>query len=134
DGLARQWADGANPERGGPDSSYQMTGVVFAQYWVSYLPDHPLTPRIRAMVERALTWEASRVSAGGEVSAQGNTRTAGQEKARDGVVKSVAYSRVIRGFAGWGALTGDPRWTELAWRTGRYYYASPANARRPLLP
>jgi hypothetical protein len=134
DGLARQRADGVNPELGGSDSSYQMTGVVFAQYWVSYLPNHPLTPRVRAMLDRALAWEASRVSPGGAVSAQGNTRTAGQEKSRAGVVKSVAYSRVIRGFAGWGALTGDPRWTELAWRTGRYYYGNPVLAGRPLLP
>jgi hypothetical protein len=134
DGLARQRTDGVNPELGGPDSSYQMTGVVFAEYWVSYLPDHPLTPHVRLMLDRALAWEASRVSAGGVVSAQGNTRTAGQEKSRAGVVKSVAYSRVIRGFATWGALTGNSRWTELAWRTGRYYYGNPTLAGRPLLP
>ncbi len=134
DGLSRQRADGVNPELGGPDSSYQMTGVVFAEYWVSYLPDHPLTPRVQAMIEHALAWEASRVSLGGAVSARGNTRTAGQEKARDGVVKSVSYSRVIRGFATWGTLTGDPRWTELAWRTGRYYYGNPTLSVRPLLP
>ncbi|MGH2345532.1 MAG: hypothetical protein ACRDG4_09930, partial [Chloroflexota bacterium] len=134
DGLSRQQANGVNPELGGPDSSYQMTGVVFAQYWVSYLPDHPLTARIRTMIDRALTWEATRTLPSGEVTARGNTRTAGQEKARDGVVKGVAYSRVIRGFATWAALTGDPRWAELAWRTGRYYYGTPALAARPLLP
>jgi len=134
DSLARQQPDGVNPELGGSDSSYQMAGVVFAQHWVSYLPDHPLTPRIRAMIERALTWEASRVLPSGEVSTQGNTRTAGQERFRDGIIKGVAYSEVIRGFATWAALTGDPRWTELAWRTGRYYYGTPALARRPLLP
>jgi len=134
DGLSRQQPDGVNPELGGHDSSYQMTGVVFAQYWVAYLPDHPLTPRIRVMIERALAWEASRVLPSGEVSPRGNTRTAGQETARDGIPKGVAYSRVIRGFATWAALTGDPRWAELAWRTGRYYYGTPALARRPLLP
>lgn len=134
DGLSRQQANGVNPELGGHDSSYQMTGVVFAQYWVSYLPDHPLTPRLRTMIDRALTWEATRVLPSGEVTARGNTRTAGQEKARDGVIKGVAYSRVIRGFATWAALTGNPRWAELAWRTGRYYYGTPALAARPLLP
>jgi hypothetical protein len=134
DGLSRQQANGVNPELGGYDSSYQMTGVVFAQYWVSYLPNHPLTPRLRTMVDRALTWEATRVLPSGEVIARGNARTAGQEKARDGVIKGVAYSRVIRGFATWAALTNDPRWAELAWRTGRYYDGTPALAARPLLP
>jgi len=134
EGLALQRADGVNPERGGHDSSYQMTGVVFAQYWATYLPDDPLTPRVRAMIERAVRWEGTRVEPAGAVSAQGNTRTAGQEPGRDGVIKSVAYSRVIRGFATWGVMTGDARWTTLAWRIGRYYYASPALAARPLLP
>lgn len=134
DGLARQEANGVNPERGGYDSSYQMTGVVFAQYWVVYLPEHPLTPRIRTMIERALAWEATRVQSSGEVSTQGNSRTAGQETARDGIVKGVAYSRVIRGFGTWAALAGDPRWADLAWRVGRYYYGTPALAARPLLP
>jgi hypothetical protein len=133
-GLALQRPDGVNPEIGGHDSSYQMTGVVFAQHWVTNLPDDPLTPRVRAMIQRALTWEANRVLPSGEVSAQGNSRTAGQERSRAGVTKGVAYSRVIRGFAAWAALTGEPSWAELAWRTGRYYYGTPALATRPLLP
>ncbi len=134
EGVALQRADGVNPERGGYDSSYQMTGVVFAQYWAAYFPDDPLTPRVQAMIERAVHWEAGRVEPTGAVSARGNTRTAGQEPGRDGLIKTVAYSRVIRGFATWGAMTGDARWTALAWRTGRHYYTSPALAARPLLP
>ena len=134
DGLSLQRADGSNPERGGHDSSYQMTGVVFAQYWAIYLPADPLTPAVRAMIGRALNWEAIRVLPTGEVTAEGNTRTAGQERGRSGAIKGVAYSRVIRGFATWAALTGDPAWAELAWRAGRYYYASPPLAALPLLP
>jgi len=134
EGLARQRADGVNPERGGYDSSYEMTGVVFAQYWAAYFQDDPLTQRVHAMIEHALRWEATRVGPTGVVSAGGNTRTAGQEPGRDGIVKTVAYSRVIRGFATWGVLTGEAWWTALAWRTGRHYYASPALAARPLLP
>ena len=134
DGLSLQRADGSNPERGGHDSSYQMTGVVFAQYWAIYLPADPLTPAVRAMIGRALNWEAVRVLPTGEVTAVGNTRTAGQERGRGGAIKGVAYSRVIRGFATWTALIGDPAWAELAWRAGRYYYASPPLATLPLLP
>lgn len=134
EGLARQRGDGVNPERGGYDSSYQMTGVVFAQYWVAYRPHDPLTPAVRAMLARAVAWEATRVGPTGAVSTEGNTRTAGQEPGRDGVVKRVAYSRVIRGFATWGVLSGEARWTALAWRTGRYDAGSPALNKRPLLP
>jgi len=134
DGLSLQRADGSNPERGGHDSSYQMTGVVFAQYWTIYLPADPLTPAVRAMIGRALSWEATRMLPTGEVTAEGNTRTAGQERGRGGAIKGVAYSRVIRGFATWAALTGDPAWAELAWRAGRHYYATPSLAPRPLLP
>ena len=134
DGLSLQRADGSNPERGGHDSSYQMTGVVFAQYWAAYLPTDPLTPAVRAMIGRALGWEATRVLPTGEVTAEGNTRTAGQERSRSGAIKGVAYSRVIRGFASWAALTGDPAWAERAWRVGRYYYATPPLAALPLLP
>ena len=134
DGLSLQRADGSNPERGGHDSSYQMTGVVFAQYWAIYLPADPLTPAVRAMIGRALNWEALRVLPTGQVTAEGNTRTAGQERGRSGAIKGVAYSRVIRGFAAWATLTGDPAWAELAWRAGRYYYATPPLATLPLLP
>lgn len=138
DGLARQRPDGVNPERGGHDSSYQMTGVVFAEYWATYLPDDPLTPRIRAMLARALAWEAGRVQRTGAVLADGNTRTAGQERSRNGLVKGIAYSRVIRGFATWAALAAsgkeDPRWAELAWRVGHFYYSTPVLAAHPLLP
>jgi len=117
DGLSRQRSDAVNPQPGGYDSSYQMTGIVFAEHWAINLPDDPLTPRIRTMIQRGLRWEATRVLPSGEVSAEGNTRTAGQERARDGITKSVAYSRVIRG-GGWNSDPGDCRSAALVSRQG----------------
>lgn len=122
DGLSLQRPDGVNPEKGGHDSSYQMVGVVYAQRWVTYFPDDPLTPRVRAMIERAMAWQQTRILPTGEISSDGNSRTAGQEQGRAGRVKKVDYRPAIRGFAYWASVTGDRRWDAIARRIAQYYY------------
>jgi len=122
EGLSLQQENGVNPEKGGHDSSYQMVGIVFAERWVVYFPDDPLTPSVKSMIERGLTWQFSRISPDGEVLAGGNTRTAGQEKNRSDVTKTVSQRFVIRGLAYWAAATGESRWAEAAKRVVQYYY------------
>lgn len=124
EGLALQRADGVNPEKGGPDSSYQMVGVVYASRWIIYFPQDRITPRVRQMIERALDWQETRILPTGEISSEGNTRTAGQERGRSGKVKKVTYNLVIRGFAYWGAVTGNKKWDSIARRIARYYHSS----------
>lgn len=121
DGLSLQRPDGVNPEKGGNDSSYQMVGVVYAQRWVTYFPYNPLTPRVTAMINKALAWEQTRILPWGEISREGNTRTAGQERARMGKVKKVDYRSALRGFAYWASVTGDPRWAAIANKIAKYY-------------
>ncbi|MBW4615760.1 MAG: hypothetical protein KME21_21265 [Desmonostoc vinosum HA7617-LM4] len=122
DGLSSQTADGVNPERGGFDTSYQVVGVVYAQRWVTYFPNDSLTPKVVAMINKALTWEHSRVLPSGEISNEGNTRTAGQESARSGKTKAVAYNTVVRAFAYWGSATGNQKWNAIALKIAKYYY------------
>ena len=122
EGLALQRPNGVNPEKGGHDSSYQMVGVVYAQRWVIYFPDDPLTPKVKAAIEKALVWQQARVLASGEISTKGNTRTAGQETGRTGKVKAVDYNMAIRGFAYWAAVTQNPKWGAIAQKIAKFYY------------
>lgn len=122
DGLSLQGPDGNNPEKGGYDSSYQMVGLVYAQRWVTYFPNDSLTPRVKAMIDRGLAWEQTRILPTGEISRKGNTRTAGQERGRTGKVKKVDQKSAVRGFAYWASVTGDPRWAAIADQITQYYY------------
>lgn len=122
EGLQLQQPDGVNPEKEGYDSSYQMVGVVYAEQWVAYFPDDPLTSRVVTMINRALAWEQNRVLPSGMISHEGNTRTAGQEANRAGVIKVVSHRMVLRAFAYWSAMTGDSQWAAIAERIARYYY------------
>jgi hypothetical protein len=117
-GLRLQRADGVNPERGGFDSSYQAVGLEYAARWLTYLGDSDTrATAVMTMVQRGLTWEASRVADSGEVYATGNTRTGnGQENTRAGVPKTVSYSEVIRAFGYFGLKNGDTTWIHLAER------------------
>ncbi len=121
EGIALQRDDGANPEKGGYDSSYHAVGLDYAERWYIYLSDDAMAPAVRAMIERGLAWEETRVLASGQVSTDGNTRTAGQETGRNGAVKTVSYTSVITAFGRWGMLTADPHWTDLATRVSKYY-------------
>jgi hypothetical protein len=110
-GLARQRADGINPERGGNDSSYQAVGLVYAERWAVYFRNDDFTPAVRAMVERGLPWEESRILPSGAINTEGDTRV-GKEPARDGRMKRVDRNMVIDAFASWSSITGEPRWQE----------------------
>ncbi len=120
-GLSLQQPDGVNPEKGGYDSSYQMASVLYAQRWLAYFADDELAPRVKAMIDRALLWEETRIWPTGMISSEGNARTAGQEIRRTGEVKEVDHRLVFRGFAYWAAATGEKKWATIASRIVKYY-------------
>jgi len=122
DGLALQRPDGVNPEKGGHDSSYQMVGVVYAQRWVTYFPEDSLTPKVETMIEKALAWVEKRILTTGEISTEGNTRSAGQESGRAGETKKIDYKTAIRGFAYWAAVTQNSKWGAIAQKIAEFYY------------
>jgi len=122
DGLSLQLPDGVNPEKGGYDSSYQTVGTIYAERWVTYFPNDPLTPKVAAMIDKALAWEQTRILPTGEISAEGNTRTGGQERNRSGKVKQVGPGPQIRAFAYWASATGNPRWAASAQKIKQHYF------------
>ena len=116
DGIRSQSPVGYNPEKGGYDSSYQMVGIVYAQEWYHHFIDTPLGDSVKVMIDKAIKWEKTMVLPTGQVSTNGNTRTAGQEKDRKGIVKTVSYYSVYKGFAFWGYVTEDEELLKLAWK------------------
>ncbi|PHM10995.1 hypothetical protein CK516_05335 [Nostoc sp. 'Peltigera malacea cyanobiont' DB3992] len=126
DGLSLQRPDGVNPEKNGHDSSYQMVGVIYAQRWVMYFPQDTITPKVVAMINKSLLWEQTRILPSGEISTEGNTRTAGQEKGRSGKkVKGIDKKTALRGFAYWASVTGNQKWEESARQIAKFYYKMP---------
>ncbi|MBD2311459.1 hypothetical protein H6G20_07280 [Desertifilum sp. FACHB-1129] len=122
EGLLLQQPDGIYPEMGGFDSSYQMASVLFAGRWVAYFPTNPLTPQAIQSIEKALTWQHTRLLPWGEIRSSGNSRTAHQEIRRTGQVKQIDYRTAFRGFAYWASLTGSWRWGAIARRIAQYHY------------
>ncbi|MFB2897430.1 hypothetical protein ACE1CI_31315 [Aerosakkonemataceae cyanobacterium BLCC-F50] len=122
-GLSRQRSDGVNPEKGGHDSNYQMAGVMFVARWITYFPNDSLTPRVIQMINKALIWEETRILPSGEISSEGNTRTAGQERRRNGQIKKVDRWTAIWGFAYWASVTGENKWEAIARKIAQYYYS-----------
>lgn len=121
-GLSLQRRDGVNPEKNGHDSSYQMVGVIYAQRWVTYFPQDEITSKVVAMINKSLLWEQTRILPSGEISTEGNTRTAGQEKGRSGKVKSMDRRTALRAFAYWASVTGNQKWEETAHKIASFYY------------
>ncbi len=121
-GLSLQLPDGVNPEKGGYDTSYQMVGIVYAERWLAHFPNHPLTPTVAEMINKALLWQNTRILPTGEISTKGNTRTDGQERGRTGKVKKVSYGSVIRAFSYWASVTDNPKWSFIAWKIANFYY------------
>ncbi|WP_292767016.1 hypothetical protein [Nostoc sp. NOS(2021)] len=125
DGLSLQRPNGVNPEKDGYDSSYQMVGVVYAQRWVTYFRQDAITPKVIAMINKSLLWQQTRILPSGEISTEGNTRTAGEEKGRSGKVKGIDRKTALRGFAYWASVTGNQKWEESARQLAKFYYKMP---------
>jgi hypothetical protein len=77
DGLAAQRADGALPERGGYDVSYQMYGTWLAQLYLSVLAeDSPVRTEVEDMIDRSIAWMVERTDPDtGQVDIGESTRT-----------------------------------------------------------
>lgn len=116
EGLALQDPSGFNPERGGWDSSYNAVGMLYATRYYTIVASDSLRPALYHMLEKAVHWEASRVSAEGEVSTEGNTRVGGEqtENGRSGKPKTIAVGTVYRVFYYWSRISGDAGFEKLA--------------------
>jgi hypothetical protein len=108
DGAALQHPDGVIPERDGYDSHYQVYGMLFATRWLLYNGNDPAAPAVDKAIGLGIRWVTKRVTPAGEVLKTGNTRTAGQERNRDGTPKVIVYTFVARALAESGIERQDP--------------------------
>ena len=120
-GLAEQWSNCVNPEKGGYDSSYQTLGLSYAQLWVNFFPTDSLTASVKTMIDKGLAWEKTMVLSTGEISTSGNTRT-GVETGVSGEVKTVDWKKVVTAFAYWYQVTGKADWQTSAQKIAQFYY------------
>ncbi len=74
DGLSIQTPEGYNPERGGPDSSYNAAGLLFADQYYTMVARPEMRQPLLNMLNKGVAWEVSQVLPTGEVNTEGNTR------------------------------------------------------------
>ena len=114
-GLALQTPEGVNPEKGGGDVSYQALGVLMAERYYIGCEDPELRFKIKAMIDLALRWEATKIDVGGIVQPDGSTRT-GKEASRGGKVKTVDHKTLVQAFVMGARITGNAKFAADAQR------------------
>jgi hypothetical protein len=115
DGIAFQWPDGVNPERGGHDTSYQAFGLIYACRYYQVAADETVRAEMKPMLERAYAWYLTRVGPDGEVDGTGNTRTGPDgEPGRNGSTKQLDYRSGAVCLAHWAQITGRRKHEALA--------------------
>jgi hypothetical protein len=125
--LALQDPDGVNPEKEGHDSNYQAVGLSYALRYDRLVADAALQKEMRERLGKGIRWLADRVGPDGDISSEGNTRSGGEEKNRDGTAKGVNYTWAVRSFSDWALVSGDPRYDELARKVwARWQVVKPA--------
>lgn len=115
-GLAAQLEDGVNPEKTGFDVNYQGVGILFASRYLSVCADPEIQEKTRAMLRKALDWQATRFDSEGKVSLEGSSRVGGAktETSRGGEQKKFDYKVTIQAFVYGSKLLSDPKYRDLA--------------------
>lgn len=67
DGIALQWSNGVNPEKGTYDVNNQAVGILYAIRYHPYCTDATVKSSVVKMMDLGLTWEATRVNLVGDV-------------------------------------------------------------------
>jgi len=115
EGLHLQDPSGYNPEKGGYDCSYHAVGLIYAERYYDIVAAGELKRQLYNMLQKGDAWLASRVLPDGTIDPTGNTRTGeGQEKSRNGAVKTINYGSTYRSFYRWSLISGDQNYAGLA--------------------
>ncbi len=114
-GIAHQLADGANPEKGGTDTSYHAVGLLFALNYYTLVANDETRAALNPVIAHGLDWLKARIGPDGVVNQAGNTRTGnGQERGPQGNLKMMSYGSAYRACFYWAMITGDPEWARVA--------------------
>ncbi len=109
DGIAHQRPDGANPEKGGTDTSYHVVGLLFAMNYYTLVANDDMRAQLDPMIKRGLDCLSKRIRPDGTIDQSGNTRTGfGQERGPQGNVKTMSYGSAYRAYFYWATITKDP--------------------------
>ncbi|HBC57716.1 MAG TPA: hypothetical protein DCZ03_11175, partial [Gammaproteobacteria bacterium] len=108
--LSQQTKEGVFLEKGGWDSSYQAVSCLNLMWLMMATQEAQLT----SPIARGMKWLSSRVSADGEISVVGNTRTGRRQEKFFAKVKRVNYFEVALAFFYWGELSGEKQYIETA--------------------
>ena len=104
-GLAYQWPNGVNPEKGGYDVGYQIAGIRFALLYDSVCTSPELRAALTRMMAKGADFELTKMDASGTITTEGSSRM-GHENSRSGVPKVVGYKPTMQAFLGVNELTG----------------------------
>ncbi len=114
-GIAHQQPDGANPEKGGTDTSYHAVGLLFAMNYYTLVANNDTRAALNPMISHGLAWLRARIRPDGVVDQSGNTRTGnGQERGPQGNLKTMSYGSAYRASFYWAMITRDPAWAQVA--------------------
>ena len=103
-------ADGAFPEAGGFDSSYQGINLLECEYLYFYADpaDGELSDRLWSTIKKGYQRESTSVQAGGNISTAGNSRVGGERnEAFMGHRKSVNWKQVAMAMAYYAGMADD---------------------------
>ncbi len=116
-GIAMQTPEGVNPERGGPDTSYQALGLVYACRYQQLYASDGIRAELEPAIRKGFGWLLGRVGEDGRIDPTGNTRTGPDgEPSRDGKPKGLDTLSTGAALAHWARLGGGPSVEEKARR------------------
>jgi hypothetical protein len=114
-GIAFQFPDGVNPERGGHDTSYQALGLLYACRYYQLVADEKMRAELKLTLDKGFVWLQGRIGAKGKIDGTGNTRTGpAAELGRNGKPKQLDYRTTGIVLAYWAQLEGNPDFAQTA--------------------
>lgn len=114
-------SEGYFVEGGGWDSSYNGVAIKLAMELYSILEDTALKNRLAVAIEKATTWQISRIRENGEISTEGNTRVFKGGESFLGVEKGVDYAKTVKALYYFGYLTDAPEVVDLGNKVLDFY-------------
>jgi O-antigen ligase len=128
-GMSAQQPNGMFPERGGPDTGYQMIAITYLERWLAYDPTDPVAAGALLSLRRGIDWEQDRNS-GGVLSTDGNTRTGGTELGINGKPKKPDPTYVVRAICYWAVAASDDHALNTCHDVSDVYFGKARTARQ----
>lgn len=112
-GIAGQWPDGTNPERGGFDVGYQMIGAIMALRYLAVLDQGPYREAVQNFIIATVKRELVQMREDGTIDTSKSTRV-GIEIGRGGIVKGPPYEEIFESLIYGAVAFGQDEWRQMA--------------------